>query len=48
MRNLIAYAAGFIGSHLTKTLLAEGACVGAIGRYNSRDDRGSLAEGGDR
>jgi len=34
---------GFIGSHLVEALLAAGARVRALGRYNSRSDRGFLA-----
>ncbi|NLF97977.1 MAG: SDR family NAD(P)-dependent oxidoreductase [Candidatus Riflebacteria bacterium] len=37
-------AAGFIGSHLTEQLLAAGAQVRALIRYNSRSDAGWLKE----
>lgn len=40
----ITGAAGFIGSHLTEALLACGAKVKALTRYNSRSDAGWLAE----
>jgi UDP-glucose 4-epimerase len=33
---------GFIGSHLAEALLAAGATVRVLGRYNSRSDRGFL------
>jgi len=36
-------AAGFIGSHLTEALLAAGARVKALTRYNSKSDTGWLA-----
>ncbi|HNW10295.1 MAG TPA: GDP-mannose 4,6-dehydratase, partial [Candidatus Rifleibacterium sp.] len=37
-------AAGFIGSHLTEALLAAGAKVKALTRYNSKSDTGWLAK----
>jgi NAD dependent epimerase/dehydratase len=40
---LVTGGCGFIGSHLVERLLAEGAIVRVIGRYNSRGDRGFLA-----
>lgn len=39
---LVTGAAGFIGGHLCAALVAEGAQVRALVRYNSRDDRGTL------
>jgi NAD dependent epimerase/dehydratase len=41
---LVTGAGGFIGSHVTELLLAEGHAVRALVRYNSRDDRGHLNE----
>lgn len=41
-RVLVTGAAGFIGSHLTETLVREGASVTAFVRYNSRNDLGWL------
>jgi NAD dependent epimerase/dehydratase len=35
-------AGGFIGSHLVEALVAEGASVRALVRYNSRGDKGAL------
>jgi NAD dependent epimerase/dehydratase len=43
-RVLVTGAAGFIGSHLTERLVAEGHEVRVLIRYNGRDDRGHLAE----
>jgi NAD dependent epimerase/dehydratase len=40
---VVTGAGGFIGSHLTARLVEMGASVRAFLRYNSRDDRGSLA-----
>ncbi len=40
---LVTGAGGFIGSHLTERLVAEGAKVRAFLRYNSRSDLGNLA-----
>ncbi len=40
---LVTGAGGFIGSHLTERLAAEGAKVRAFVRYNSRQDAGLLA-----
>ncbi len=40
---LVTGAGGFIGSHLTECLLAEGAKVRAFVRYNSRGDEGLLS-----
>lgn len=42
-RVLVTGAGGFIGSHLTERLVAEGATVRALVRYNSRNDRGLIA-----
>jgi dTDP-glucose 4,6-dehydratase len=39
---LVTGAGGFIGGHLTARLVAEGARVRALVRYNSRDERGWL------
>jgi len=39
---LVTGAGGFIGSHLTQSLIESGARVRAFVRYNSRNDRGSL------
>jgi NAD dependent epimerase/dehydratase len=44
MRVLVTGAGGFIGSHVTELLLAEGYDVRALVRYNSRNDRGHLQE----
>lgn len=41
---LVTGAGGFIGSHLTETLLARGARVRAMVRYNSRSSEGHLEE----
>jgi len=41
---LITGAGGFIGSHLTETLLLQGASVRAFVRYNSRSDPGLLRQ----
>jgi NAD dependent epimerase/dehydratase len=41
---LVTGAGGFIGSHLTERLLAEGASVRAFVRYNSRNDLGFLTD----
>jgi len=41
---LVTGAGGFIGSHLVKRLLGEGATVRAFIRYNSRNDPGFLAD----
>jgi dTDP-glucose 4,6-dehydratase len=41
---LVTGAGGFIGSHLTERLVAEGARVRAFVRYNSRGDPGLLAQ----
>lgn len=43
-RVLVTGAAGFIGSHLTETLVARGARVTAFVRYNSNGDAGWLDE----
>ncbi|MEZ5063754.1 MAG: SDR family NAD(P)-dependent oxidoreductase [bacterium] len=40
---LVTGAGGFIGSHLTEELVAQGASVRAFVRYNSRSDHGQLA-----
>jgi NAD dependent epimerase/dehydratase len=40
---LVTGAGGFIGGHLAAALVAEGARVRAFVRYNSRNDRGTLA-----
>ena len=42
-RALVTGGCGFIGSHLVEQLLAAGANVRVLGRYNSRSDRGFLA-----
>jgi NAD dependent epimerase/dehydratase len=39
---LVTGGGGFIGAHLCAALVAEGARVRALARYNSRDDRGAL------
>jgi dTDP-glucose 4,6-dehydratase len=39
---LVTGAGGFIGAHLASALVAEGACVRAFVRYNSRHERGTL------
>lgn len=39
---LVTGAGGFIGGHLVARLVAEGARVRALCRYNSRNDRGTL------
>jgi UDP-glucose 4-epimerase len=39
---LVTGGCGFIGSHLAEALLAAGATVRVLGRYNSRSDRGFL------
>src|SRR5215475_14017776 len=39
---LVTGAGGFIGSHLTERLVAEGFEVRALVRYNGRDDRGQI------
>lgn len=41
---LVTGAAGFIGSHVVETLLASGARVKAMVRYNSRNDAGWLRD----
>jgi NAD dependent epimerase/dehydratase len=43
-RVVVTGAGGFIGSHLCERLLAQGARVRAIVRYNSRNDHGHLDE----
>lgn len=43
MTTLVTGAAGFIGSHITETLLRDGQHVRALVRYNSRGDIGHLA-----
>jgi dTDP-glucose 4,6-dehydratase len=40
---LVTGAGGFIGSHLVERLAAEGACLRALVRYNSRGDPGLLS-----
>ena len=45
---LVTGAAGFIGSHLVARLLAAGARVKALVRYNSRNDLGLLTNYADR
>ena len=42
-RAMVTGGCGFIGSHLVEQLLAAGASVRVLGRYNSRSDRGFLA-----
>jgi NAD dependent epimerase/dehydratase len=44
MRILVTGAGGFIGSHLTETLLAHGHDVRALVRYNGRGDHGHLRD----
>src|SRR3954471_19198379 len=39
---LVTGAGGFIGGHLVARLVAEGAHVRALVRYNSRNERGTL------
>lgn len=39
---LVTGAGGFIGGHLVESLLAQGARVSALVRYNSRNERGTL------
>jgi NAD dependent epimerase/dehydratase len=39
---LVTGAGGFIGSHLTARLVADGAAVRALCRYNGREDHGAL------
>ncbi|MGH2896090.1 MAG: SDR family NAD(P)-dependent oxidoreductase, partial [Solirubrobacteraceae bacterium] len=39
---LVTGAGGFIGGHLVEMLVAEGASVRALVRYNSRNERGTL------
>ena len=39
---LVTGAGGFIGGHLVEMLVAEGASVTALVRYNSRNERGTL------
>ncbi|HEX4966696.1 MAG TPA: GDP-mannose 4,6-dehydratase [Thermoanaerobaculia bacterium] len=41
-RVLVTGGCGFIGSHLVEALLAQGAQVAVLGRYNSRSDAGFL------
>ncbi len=41
---VVTGAGGFIGSHLVEALIAEGAKVRALVRYNGRDDHGMLDE----
>lgn len=41
---LVTGAGGFIGSHLVEELVAQGADVRALVRYNSRNDPGMLAD----
>jgi NAD dependent epimerase/dehydratase len=41
---LVTGAGGFIGSHLTEELVRRGHSVRVLVRYNSRDDRGNLAD----
>lgn len=41
-RVVVTGAGGFIGSHLTEALVAEGAAVHALVHYNSRNDWGEL------
>jgi NAD dependent epimerase/dehydratase len=43
-RVTVTGAGGFIGSHLVEALVAAGATVRAIVRYNGRSDMGSLAD----
>ena len=42
-RVLVTGAGGFIGSHLVEALVASGATVTALVRYNGRGDTGMLA-----
>jgi NAD dependent epimerase/dehydratase len=39
---LVTGAGGFIGGHVVEMLVRNGACVRAMCRYNSRNDRGTL------
>jgi NAD dependent epimerase/dehydratase len=39
---LVTGAGGFIGGHLVEQLVRKGACVRAMCRYNSRNERGTL------